>query len=500
MSKYWGLILVFGLILVGKLSGLLKDLLITFYHGVSTVTDAYFLSNSIASLLYMAVYSAIPILIVPMCSRLIAEQSSVRLRKDLSAGLGFFLAVSICIASLIIIAAEPLVDLFSGAVQQEVRTRAVSYLSIMAWTFALSTLVSFFNSIQTVRKMVLPSYSVPVVNNSVFCAGLYLFSGVEEFSHVLVLGIVAWLVMVLINGWLCKSVFTFSPMAAFDFFKEKRFILLFLPAVLAFYIEQVNGFVGVYFASGLGLGAISVYGYSNKLNLVFLSVFLVFLTASLFPRIAAVVGKEDRESLREYLLMCIRLVVIVGVPGVIYMYYYSSEIVSLIFQRGKFMAEDTLKVSAVFSLVLLALPFSLIRDIMNRVFFSHHDTVTPVLLSLGALVVNFLLCYGLSQQYGLVGVAAAAVVSTVLNCGLAVELVRRRIGGGLWMPCVRIISICVMAGAVSTLLLDYLNSQFTLHWILLCIPFGLVYFLVLLGLGVKEIKFVSVKLAKLAGC
>lgn len=489
MSRYWKFILIFVLILLGKLSGFAKDILITFYHGVSVVTDAYFLSNSISSVLYMAIYSAIPVLIVPLYGRLVANEMRSSINRDLSAAIFFFFLVSVCVATFVFGAAHSLVNLFSGTIDEQVKELAVHYLSIMAITFALSTLVSFFNAIQTVNKIVTPSYAVPIINNSVFCMGLYFFSSVAEFDRILMLGILAWFILLIINYLISRKSFSFEGGAAFAFFTDRKFILLFLPAVIAFYIEQLNGFVGIYFASELGVGAISVFAYSNKLNMIFLSVFLVFLTASLFPRIAAVSARDDQIELFRYLTGCIRLVVMCSIPAVIYMNFYAVEIVGILFQRGNFMIDDVVKVASVFSVVLLALPFCLVRDIMNRVFFSHGNTLTPVLLSLVALAINFSLSYALYQKYGLVGLAASAVVSTVFNSLVVIFLVQRKIKFDLLVPCLKILVLCGTCGVIAYLSLSWLHGAFPDYWLVLFVPFFLVYFICLLISRIKEAWF-----------
>ncbi|MHC5347862.1 murein biosynthesis integral membrane protein MurJ [Metapseudomonas furukawaii] len=491
MSKYWKFILIFLLIFLGKLSGFFKDILITFYHGVSIVTDSYFLSNSISSVLYMAVYSAIPMLLVPIYSRLLVEGNGLGVNRELSAAISFFFFISVCIAIFVFGAANYLVDIFSGDIEGRVKELAVGYLSIMAMTFALSTLVSFLNSIQTVNKIVIPSYIVPIVNNLVFCVGLYFFSSADDFNKVLMLGVLAWIILLVINYLISRKSFSFERGAAFSFFVDKNFMFLFLPAVIAFYIEQVNGFVGVYFASELGVGAISVFAYSNKLNMIFLSVFLVFLTASLFPRIAAVSVRNDQAELYVYLIGCVRWIVICSIPAVIYMNFYSVEIVRILFQRGNFMNEDVAKVASVFSVVLLALPFCLVRDVMNRVFFSHGNTLIPVLLSFFSLSINFSLSYAVYQQYGLVGLAASGVVSTVFNSFFVLFLVQRKIKFDLLAPCLKILALSGGCGVFAYYSLDWLHVAFPNYWLILFIPFFIVYFACLLLFRVKEAQFLN---------
>jgi len=434
----------------------------------------------------MAIYSAIPVIVVPLYARLVADEMRVRINRDLSAAVFFFLVVSLCVAVYVFYAASFLVSLFSGDINEQVKGLAVNYLSIMAMTFALSTLVSFFNAIQTVNKVVVPSYAMPIINNMVFCVGLYFFSSAGEFDKILVLGVLAWFVLVVVNYLISRKSFSFEFRKALFFFVDSKFMLLFLPAVIAFYVEQVNSFVGVYFASKLGVGAISVLAYSNKLNLIFLSVFLVFLTASLFPRIAAVSARNEQAELFSYLMGCIRLVVICSVPAVIYMSFYSVEIVGLLFQRGNFLIGDVVKVASVFSVVLLALPFCLVRDIMNRVFFSYGNTSTPVLLSLFALFINFALSYALYQRHGLVGLAFSVVVSTIFNSVLVIFLVERKMKFYLLVPCLKFLALCSVCGVAAYFSLSWLHIMFFNYWMVLAIPFALIYFICLLIFRIGE--------------
>ncbi|WP_137885660.1 murein biosynthesis integral membrane protein MurJ [Pseudomonas sp. 2FE] len=491
MSKYWKWFLIVGLIVLGKLSGFLKDVMITFYHGVSPITDAYFLSGSIASLLYMAVYSSIPVLVVPLYSRLRTSELRVAVDKNLTAALSFFLAFSLALAAFVLCAAPYLVDLFAGSVEGGVRGLAIDYLSIMSVTFALSTVVAFYNSVQTVNNSAVPSYVVPVVNNSFFCIGLVLFSAGNDFYKILVLGIFAWLALLFMNYRTVRPWFSLYPKSFFAFFKDKSFLLLLLPAAISFYIEQANGFVGVYFATELGAGAISVFGYSNKLSMIFLSVFLVFLTASLFPKIAAIASQGDKEELAGFVLDCVRAVIILGIPVVLFMIFYSREIVSLLFKRGNFLDEDVLRVSSVFAVVLLALPFSLVRDIMNRVYFSHNNTLIPVLLSVTALLINVSLSYALYREYALTGLAAATVASIVFNSVFIVFLVQRKINFNLILPMLKVIALCGVAAGCSYFLLTWLDGHLSRYWLILFCPFSLAYFLILYFFRVREAVLIT---------
>ena len=54
-------IILIVLLVLGKATGFLKDLGITYFFGISETTDAFFIATYIASLLYIAVYASIPL-------------------------------------------------------------------------------------------------------------------------------------------------------------------------------------------------------------------------------------------------------------------------------------------------------------------------------------------------------------------------------------------------------------------------------------------------------
>jgi putative peptidoglycan lipid II flippase len=493
MKNLSRMLLVVGLILLGKFSGFFKDILMTFYHGVSVVTDAYFLSLSISSLLYMALYSAIPIIVVPLYSRFVNKLNRDKQDKVISATLLFFVTMSIALTVIIFFFSISAVRIFSGGVSETVRNTSAHFLAIMALSFVLSTLVSFFNSLQTVDRITIPSYFTSIINNAVFCFGLFLFNTSDKFSQILYFGVIAWFFLAMANGWLCRKSFHLKINEIFNGFKDREFLQLLLPAIGVFYVDQLNSFVAVFFASEAGHGSISILAYSTKLTAVFQSVFLIFLTATLFPRIAVACLDPDRALLKDYLILCIRLMILIAVPITFYMGLYARQIVGLIFERGRFVAEDAVSVGAIFALLVFALPFGMLRDLMNRVFFSFNDTLTPALISLFVLLMNVIFCVIALPIFGMAGIAGAVVAATALNGVLCIYLIQRKTRINLSRDSLNALFAACTAVAAAYAAIRFIDDTplWNGRWILLSIPFAVVYFLGLGVMRVKEIQSIS---------
>lgn len=479
-------LLAFMLILLGKLSGFLKDIIFTYYYGVSDVTDGYFLANSISSLLYIAVYASIPVIVVPLYSRLLTNNDQAQTDRDLTRVMIFFLGTSLVLSSLVTFWSEEIVQVFAAGASEEVRGLANDYLKIMALTFALSTVVGFLNALQSVHKRPLPSYIVPLVNNAIFCFGLMILSASHGLREILYLGVVAWLLLVLVNTWSCRYYFSPSVGGGDSSPGFVSMLGVFAPAAFSFYVEQGNNYVGVYFASRLGDGAISILGYAGKLNLIFLSVFLVFLTATLFPKIARLVADNDRQGLEDYVNLCLRTIFLSAIPIVVFMIFYSRSLVELLFQRGKFSEADAISVAAVLAVILTAVPFALGRDLLNRVFFSRGNTSRPLLISVTALMLNLVFSIFSYQLYGMLGLAWSIVLSTIASFLFATYFVRKDLNIKLVSPnfWTIFVSVCCVIPAVALLVL--MDAYVPDFWFLLCLPFASCYFAGLCLCNVRE--------------
>jgi len=407
-------VLILTLIVLGKITGFLKDVVLTYYHGVSAITDAFFLSSSIATVIYMAVFLSIPVVLVPILMKSIQSSGSVYSHSAFRL-LVVFAVISLVFSVGVWFGAEQLVGFFSGELGSVTTELATAYLSIMSVTFFLSTAVSFFNSVQISQKNTLPSYATPIVNNSIFILSIFIFSQYSEFHIVLMFGIFSWFLLLIANvrsvsGYFNRKYFNKDSLNGLI---KSSFIML--PAILSIYIEQVNTTISIFFATEVGDGAVTTMFYGNKLNTLFLSVFIVILTTVIFPRIAEQISKNKVKELKNNLHMYLKVILLIGLPFAYLMSIFSEQFISLIFERGSFTKHDVVNVSAVFSVLIFGLIMSLIRDLVNRVYFAYKKTMHVFYITTFSVLINFILSLAWYQDFGLLGLSYASVASLVFN-------------------------------------------------------------------------------------
>lgn len=481
MYKKIALVALF--ILLGKATGLAKDMLLAYFEGTSATTDAFFLASAVSGLLVAGVYSAIPIAVVPLYVRLRGETGR---ESDLLGVVLFSLGWAVAAFLLVMFFGEYLLSLVAES-SPSVIIEANGYLRVMAFGFMFLTLVSVANSLQAVNGEWVPSYVVPIVNNLFFCISILLVREKGDFSIVVTAGVVAWVVLFIYG--IPSLRLALGAAKGLNITKENflAVISIMAPALLVIYVEQMYVYVGTYFASGLDGHAITLWSYAGKLSLLFTSVFLVYLTTQIFPKLAGLAGNSDLSDLFSYIVKCFRLVGFFLAPVLIYLCVYANDLVALLFGRGRFDKNDQIAVAALLSILLLGVPFSIFRDLLNRASFA----IGARAMSQGALVFSLLVNFGvgavLSRKLGLLGVAWALVIATAANVlVLSVMLVRRFRLNPFWSVS-RSLFGYTFSGLLASVPIFYVNGIDGVWWFA-WFPFAVFYLAILHIAGFPEPK------------
>ncbi len=161
-----------------------------------------------------------------------------------------------------------------------------------------------------------------------------------------------------------------------------------------------------------------------------LGVFAIALATAIFPKLSADALDEGRQQFKTVLRQGVEACLFIGLPASIGMIVVRYPAVRLLFERGNFTAEDTRLVAlstAIYSGAIWA--FSL-QQILNRAYYSLHDTTTPLVWAVVNLAMNVaielpLLWTGLAES----GMAVGTLVSFAVQAVAMLWMLDRRVGG-----------------------------------------------------------------------
>jgi putative peptidoglycan lipid II flippase len=183
----------------------------------------------------------------------------------------------------------------------------------------------------------------------------------------------------------------------------------FAPLAVGSVIMSSTVLVDQYYAAMLPAGSVATLNYGIRLVSFILAFVTATLGTALFPYYSRLAAKEDWAGLRSLLLRYVGLSLAVAIPLTAVMFLASELLVTLMYQRGAFTAEDARLVSEVQRLYVLQTPFYIAAILCVRLVSALRHNTVLMIGAIGNLAVNIAANTLLAPRMGVAGIALAAV-------------------------------------------------------------------------------------------
>jgi putative peptidoglycan lipid II flippase len=203
---------------------------------------------------------------------------------------------------------------------------------------------------------------------------------------------------------------------------------LMLPAVVGLSATQVNITVDNQLASMYGNGPVSWLNYGFRLMQFPIGVFGIAVATVTMTAVSRCVARNEMDGLNQTLSSSLRLAACMIFPATVGLVLFRQEIVRLLFERGSFLPEHTVKTSQVVLLYALGLfSYSAVK-ILVPTFYALNDTRTPVRASVITVAAKIILNFAMIKPLGFLGLALATTVASWINFCLLFRSLPRRTG------------------------------------------------------------------------
>ena len=392
------LILSLG-ILIGRLSGYIRELIIAYKFGVSTQADNIILMLTIPDLLNNLLSGgAISGILIPLISR---EEDVKRLLTEFTKKLFFiFLAMYIFIVSILFFT----YDLYIFSLL------TISLLSVFpnVFTFISSSYLQY-------KKR----FKAQSLNTLVFNVVIIVFLLLGFQNYIFAVGVIVASLARMI--WISYDL-TFTNMQFRSFFvadtnkanKIKYRLMVFM--ILANGLIFINPMLDKLFASFLQAGSVAILSYSEKIYLLPVSVFLTTYAVAMLPELSKMIANGDTSNIGRMLKKTIIFNIAISLCIAIFMYIFSYDIVKLFYGVANIEDENSMLISTVLDGYLLSLVFVGANSILLNIFFAYKWYGKLIYYSLFMLsskvVINGLLVY---FNYDVFHIAASTSLLMVLS-------------------------------------------------------------------------------------
>lgn len=206
----------------------------------------------------------------------------------------------------------------------------------------------------------------------------------------------------------------------------RRVFRLMVPGLIGAGVVQVNLVVDVILASTLPEGSVSWLYFADRVNQLPLGVVGVAVGVALLPMLSRHLSAGDDAAAAHTQNRAIEFALFLTVPAAAALITIPGPVVTVLFERGAFQAEDAEATTKALAAFAVGLPAYVLIKALTPGFFARQDTKTPVKIAVASMTANVLFAVVLMQFLAHVGIALATAGSAWMNAGLLAVVLHRR--------------------------------------------------------------------------
>jgi len=192
--------------------------------------------------------------------------------------------------------------------------------------------------------------------------------------------------------------------------EESRFIKLFIPSVWGNSAPQISSFIDTFLASFLVTGSISYLFYANRVFQLPLAIIAIATSTALFPSISKALNRDDIEGAYKNLTKAFWLLAFLLGASVLGGIILAEPIVWLLFERGEFTRIQTLETVKVLSMYMIGLmPYGFAK-LFSMFLYASNRHLKAAKIATTALFVNMVFSFLLMNPLGAMGLALAGSI------------------------------------------------------------------------------------------
>lgn len=411
-------------LLLGKAAGAFKEMAVAYRYGVSDVVDAYQFTLTMASWLPITIVGALSVVLIPVLVRARDEDESLR-KRFIGELQGWVILMGVVLAGATYVAWPWVLEWAGTGLDAE--TRRMSRELTLA--FAPAALLTLMTGVSAARLRSRERHintlldSVPAAVILVWVLLATTSAGVGPLLWGTLVGYAlqsAWLL------WLAGRADGISARPRLGFSTHHWPDLMKAAGVMM--IGQVAmSFVGPidqYTAANLGANANATLGYATRLLSLLLGLGAASVGRAALPVLADVQRRGDAVRARK---LALKWSVLMGAGGgmvTLAGWWLAPWVVGLLFERGAFTADDTLRVAEVMRWGLLQMPFYFGVLVLVQLLASQNRYRIMAAIAVANFLLKAAMNFVLAPVMGVSGIMLATSLMYALSyvCYVAVAL------------------------------------------------------------------------------
>lgn len=421
-----------SMIMVSRILGLARDIVIARMFGTSVGTDVFFLANKFANFMRrLFAEGAFNQAFVPVLSEYRSTKSLADVQvlvNAVAASLGGFL---LCLTIFIIIAA-PLVAVPIAYGFTDDPEKFALFVEMLRITFPYLLLISmtaFCGAIlNSYGRFAVPAITPALLNITLIASAFLLAPHLRVPELALAWGVfIAGVAQLLFQlPFLARIRLVPKPKLSKHHEGVERIKKLMVPALFGVSVSQINLLFDGVIASFLETGSIGWLYFSDRLMELPVGTFGIAVAIVVLPSLSRKHAEASMGEFSETLDWAFKLICLISLPATLALLILAEPLLVTLFENSNFNDTDVVQASGSLRAYGAGILAFMSIKIFAPGFYARQNTKTPVRIGIIAMAVNMLLNLVFYQAgFAHVGLATATTIAAFLNAALLFRGLRK---------------------------------------------------------------------------
>lgn len=416
MNKFLKIVGAVAIInIVARVFGFFREMVIGFQYGSGYISDSIFTAYMFPNFLYLVVGGAFTTAVISIYNRKSTDQA---LFVKQSFTIVLFTVTIMTI--LTIIFAQPLLEVLNKNTDTGIDEDLSLARNLFYWMMPSSILLvlsSWYSGLLNVNsKFHLSSFAILIYNVCFVVISVVLSYIMGPIGYGISAAVSAVIMIYfLIVGY--RKLKSFSIGLSFGRNEStKQLWRMVLPIMLGGATIQLYALIQRLFASMLSEGSISAVNYASKLTQFPQAILITAVTTVIYPILSQKEASSDFDSIKSLYSKGMYYLLLLLAPVTVYAFFYSKNLVQIIFEYGNFDAASTALTTPIMEILVLSMYFLAGTTYITRFYYAKGDSIAPVVFSLiNVFGINIAIIMLFVDSIGAQAIAWGTLISSVVN-------------------------------------------------------------------------------------
>ena len=437
---------VTSIVIIAKMFGFLKQIIIASVFGTTIETDLISLSQGFIGEFDFFIAHA---LVTALTAVYIKNKDDILESKSIVSGVyKIFVPISIIFALVFFLGAPFFAKIIAPSYTNELSDKLSLYIKIFAPIVILQMIISISSAVLSANKKFLWQQLIGFNQSIIIIMIVFIFKDLLGIDTLIAGFCLAAIFNVFFTGIPAKQYWGLQTKSnPFKNENIRSILRMMLPLLIGYAMIYVNQIVDKILSSNMEEGSVSALSYSSVLlNLVL--TFVTSILSVLFVYITGNITKKRFSSANKLVVDSLILLISVFLPISLILCLENKDIVTVVYMRGAFEEKGVnLTSRALLGYGICIVPYCA-RELFARFLYGHQDSKTPMINSCIGIAVNIVLSIVLSRFWGILGIALGSSISDMICAVLNVFASKKKDKSLLFAPMIRAIPLFVLEAII----------------------------------------------------